>query len=148
MSLSAQDVINELQHTGLRITTQRHSIIEHILRMPAHFSADELLAELHNGQMEVSRATVYRLLPKLVQLGVVREVIYGEEHRHYEVVGEDQQYHGHLICEQCGRVIDFICPAVEGAIIGVCREYRFRHHSHTLEISGLCEDCQAQLHNN
>ena len=145
MSLSAQDVISDLQQTGLRVTPQRHSIIEYILRMPAHFSADELLTMLRNRQMEVSRATLYRLLPKLVQLGVIREVIYGEEHSHYEVLSEAQEYHGHLICEQCGRVIDFVCPAVEGAIIGVCREYRFRHHSHALEITGLCEDCQQQL---
>ena len=148
MALSEKDIISELRQVDLRITPQRRSIIQYMLRMPAHFSAEDLLAMLRDQQVQVSRATLYRLLPTLVQIGVLREVIYGEEHSHYEVVHEEQEYHGHLICERCGRVIDFVCPAVEGAIIGVSREHNFEHHAHTLEIAGLCKECQAQLHNN
>ena len=136
------EIIGNLQRADFRITPQRRRIIHHILTMPAHFSADDLLAVLREQEVQASRATVYRLLSILIESGILREVIYGEGHSHYELLHEEQEYHGHLICERCGRVIDFICPAVEGAIIGVSREYNFKHHAHTLQICGLCEECQ------
>ncbi len=148
MNRQEAQIISNLQRADLRVTAQRRRIIQHMLRIPQHFSADDLLDYIRQEGAGVSRATLYRLLPTLVQIGVLREVIYGEEHTHYEVVEEEKEFHGHLICERCGRVIDFICPAVEGAIIGVSSEHNFAHHAHTLEISGLCEECQTQLHNN
>lgn len=145
---SAEEIIGRLRESDLRITPQRRSLIEQIVRMPAHFSAEDLLRVLREREVDVSRATLYRLLPTLEHLGVLREVLYGEEHSHYEVVQAPEECHGHLICKRCGQIIDFVCPAVEGAIVGVCQEHHFEHRAHTLEITGLCEQCQAQLHNN
>ena len=142
MKQREHEVLQQLSQADLRITPQRRCLVQEILRLPEHFSADELLDHMRGEGNRVSRATLYRLLPALVQIGVLREVLYGEEHSHYEVVYEEDKYHGHLICERCGQVIDFICPAVEGAIIGVSREHNFVHHAHTLEITGLCEQCQ------
>lgn len=145
MNQQEAQIISNLQRADLRITPQRRSIIQHMLRIPHHFSADDLLDYIRQEGACVSRATLYRLLPTLLEIRVLREVIYGEEHSHYEVVRAEQEYHGHLICKRCGQIIDFVCPAVEGAIIGVSREHNFVHHAHTLEITGLCEKCQREL---
>ena len=132
-----------LQHSELRMTAQRRAIVRQILTIPGHFSADDLVTALDQTQEEASRATIYRLIPALIELGIVREVEHGYDHSHYEVVS-DPAHHEHLICQRCGEVIEFVCPAIEGAIIGVCREHHFRHHQHGLEITGLCEQCQQE----
>jgi len=143
MARSVEEIIGRLREIDLRITPQRRSLVEQIVRMPAHFSAEDLLRVLRERQVKVSRATLYRLLPTLEHLGILREVLYGQEHSHYEVVQAPEECHGHLICERCGKVEEFVCPAVEGAIVGVSREHNFAHHTHTLEIYGLCAKCQS-----
>ena len=137
------EVVDLLQHSALRMTRQRRTIVRQILTTPGHFSADDLVAALDQTQEEASRATIYRLIPALVELGILREVEHGYDHSHYEVVS-DPAHHEHLICQRCGKVIEFVCPAIEGAIIGVCREHNFRHHQHGLEIIGLCRECQQE----
>ncbi len=138
-----EQILTRLHKVGLRITAQRRCLVQQILRAPGHFSADELLTMLRNRQMEVSRATLYRLLPALVQIGTLREVIHTEGHRHYELM-EVEQHHEHLICECCGKIMEFTCPALEGALADVCREHSFSHHTHTVEITGLCKACQRE----
>ena len=136
-----QQIITQLENEGLRITPQRRSLVQQILRAPGHFSADELLDILRRQGISVSRATLYRLLPALVQIGVLREVIHTEGRRHYELA-ELEEHHEHLICERCGKIIEFTCPAIEGAILGVCREHDFVDQTHKVEVTGLCRDCQ------
>ncbi len=137
------EVMDLLQHSELRMTPQRRAIVRQILSTPGHFSADDLVTALDQTQEEASRATIYRLIPALVELGILREVEHGDDHSHYEVVS-DPAHHEHLICQCCGEVIEFVCPAIEGAIIGVCREHHFRHYQHGLEITGLCRECQQE----
>ncbi len=135
------EAIELLRHSELRITPQRREIVRQMLDMPGHFTAEDLVGPLHSTERKASRATIYRLIPALVEVGVLREVEHGYEHSHYEVA-RDPAHHEHLICQQCGRVIEFACPAIEGAIIEVCREHNFRQYQHGLEITGLCEECQ------
>ncbi len=138
------EVMDLLQHSELRMTPQRRAIVRQILTIPGHFGADDLVTAIDQTQEEASRATIYRLIPALVELGILREVEHGYDHSHYEVVS-DPAHHEHLICQRCGKVIEFVCPAIEGAIIGVCREHNFHHHQHGLEITGLCRECQKEI---
>lgn len=144
MSELETEIITILQHANLRVTPQRQATVKQMLQMPAHFSVDELVMALYEQKVKTSRATIYRLIPALVQLGALREVVHSEEHSHYEVV-RDQAHHEHLICQRCGWVIEFACPAIEGAIVGVCEEHRFRQYQHNLEIVGLCQRCQKVI---
>jgi len=136
-----------LQRLDLRLTAQRQAIVRQILNMPGHFSVEDLFLALGNRDVHVSQPTIYRLIPMLVEAGVLREVERRDGHGHYEVV-RDQMHHEHLICQRCGKVIEFVCPAIEKAIIGVCREYSFRHYQHSVEITGLCQDCQKEVNGN
>ena len=140
-----EEILGLLQHSDLRMTPQRREIVRQMLDVAGHFSADDLVAALQDERADerASRATVYRLIPALIEVGALREVEHGYEHSHYEVV-RDRAHHEHLICRRCGRVIEFVCPAIEGAIIGVCREHHFRHYQHGLEITGLCQQCQKK----
>ncbi len=137
------EVMDLLQHSELRMTPQRRAIVRRILTIPGHFSADDLVTALDQTQEEASRATVYRLIPVLIELGILREVEHGYDHSHYEVV-RDPGHHEHLICQRCGEVIEFVCPAIEEAIVEVCQEHNFRQYQHGLEVTGLCEQCQQE----
>ncbi len=134
------EVIDLLEHSELRMTRQRRAIVRQILTMSGHFSADDLLTAFDQTQEEASRATIYRLIPALIELGIVREVEHGYDHSHYEVV-RDPGHHEHLMCQRCGKVTEFVCPAIEEAIVEVCQEHNFRQYQHGLEVTGLCGEC-------
>ncbi len=136
-----------LQRLDLRTTSQRRAIVRQMLNMPGHFSVEDLFLALGRKDVHVSQPTIYRLIPTLVEAGILREVEHRDEHGHYEVV-RDRAHHEHLICQRCGKVIEFVCPAIEKAIIGVCREYSFRHYQHDVEIMGLCQECQKEVNGN
>ena len=135
------ELVELLRRSELRVTVQRREIMRQVAAMPGHFSMDDLVAALQAHAGPASRATVYRLIPALVEAGVLREVEHGDQHSHYELV-RDPAHHEHLICQRCGRVIEFASPAIEAAIAGICDEHGFRQYQHGLEIVGLCRRCR------
>lgn len=132
-----------LRDRGLRVTWERRAILREIFRNASHFDADSLLARLRSGRRPVSRATVYRTLGHLVETGLIRRVGTGERHARFEpCVGE--QHHEHMICDVCGGVLEFVQEEIERLQMEVCRRHRFRPISHTLQIHGVCHDCQRR----
>src|SRR5438105_15107743 len=81
-----------LQEQGLKLTTERASLVREIFSTHYHFEADELLFKMKDKKVKISRATVYRTLELLVKAGMVRRVHLGEDHYHYEHVSG----HSHL----------------------------------------------------
>ena len=108
--------------------------------MKGHFEPEELLLRLRNKGLTVSRASVYRTLPLLVESGVIEEAIYKDRKTRYERCME-KQHHDHMICTSCGRIIEFVSQPIETLQEEVCRRYGFLPYSHTLEIRGLCHEC-------
>jgi len=139
----AEVVRRKLHAAGLKCTPQRCEIFEEIVRMRGHFSAEEL-AERFRARKRgpaISRATVYRTLPLLVQCGLVREVIFTEKHSHYEVV-YSREHHEHMVCTKCGRIIAFDDSELERAIRRIARAAGFAPVSHKIEVCGLCDKCR------
>src|ERR1041384_4491777 len=101
-----------LQQQGLKLTSERTSLVREIFSTHYHFEADELLFKMKQKSVKISRATVYRTLELLVKSGLVRRVHLGEEHYHYEHVRGDS-HHDHLVCTPCGTVIEFSAPELE-----------------------------------
>src|SRR5213082_990990 len=105
-----QREINRFQHflagQGLKLTTERTSLVREIFSTHYHFEADELLLKMKQKSVKISRATIYRTLELLVKSGMVRRVHLGEDHYHYEHV-TGNSHHDHLICTNCGSVIEF-----------------------------------------
>ena len=136
--------LRRIENMGLRVTVPRREIVEEITRLQGHFSAEDVLLSLRARGKRASRVTIYRLLPRLLQVGILREVIYSEGHAHYERV-EAKPHHEHLICENCGRVVEFQCPDIEDSLAGVCAEHGFSARAHIVEITGLCRECAQSL---
>lgn len=125
---------------GLKVTPQRLAVLRAALAVEGHFEADELHGRLREADSQASKATVYRTLELLVASRVLRQVSLGERHAHYEHAF-GHQHHDHLVCVQCGRVIEFSSADLEQAQEEICREHKFTPVGHRMRIMGLCQRC-------
>jgi len=124
-----------------RFTEQQRVLVEHIFAKHSHFDAEQLIEELKKANKRVSRATVYRTLTKLVDAGLLRRIELGTR----TVFDHDYGYpfHDHLVCEQCGAMIEFQSEALDAALREVAGQHQFRANGRTLVIRGVCAACNA-----
>jgi Fur family ferric uptake transcriptional regulator len=131
-----------LTSRGLKSTPERNVILQEVFQRHDHFEAEELHASIKKKGKKTSRATVYRTLDLLVQCGLLEAVDFGGNSHHYEhVLGH--QRHDHLICERCGKIIEFTHRPLEKLKEEICKEMNFYGRSHTLKIFGICERCRG-----
>ena len=145
--LSKEDIFKEyLLSKNLKFTAERQTILDRVFANHKHFEADELLVDLRQNKLKISKATIYRTLSLLVKSGLLREVIFGERHAHYEQV-YGHEHHDHLVCNNCGKIIEFVEHRIEKLQDEVCKKNKFEPESHRLQIQGLCEDCSKRNKN-
>lgn len=138
--MGRQEFRDYLSTKGLKSTRGRDEIIEEIMGIKGHFDPEGLFVRLKNKGSKVSRASVYRTLPLLIESGFIEEVERTDKHSHYERVMPDA-HHDHMICIKCGRVIEFFSPTLEMMQDELCRNERFKKVRHNLEIFGYCSKC-------
>ncbi|MCX8030366.1 MAG: transcriptional repressor [Thermodesulfovibrionales bacterium] len=126
---------------GLRSTKKRNEIFDEVMEIEGHFDLDELYMRLKQKGSKVSRASVYRTLPLLVEIGLIEEVERVDKHAHYERV-RTGSHHDHMICLKCGKVIEFYSPTLETLQDELCERENFKKVRHNLEIYGYCKDCK------
>lgn len=124
-----------------RFTEQQRELVRHVFAQHTHFEAEQLIDELRRADRPVSRATVYRTLSKLVDAGLLRKIEIGPR----TVFDHDYGYpwHEHLVCGQCGTIIEFQHPGIEAALREVAAQHQFRADGHTLVVRGICAACNA-----
>ena len=98
---------------GLRHTSQRDAIVEAAFSTTDHYTAEDLLLMARKIELSVSRATVYRTLPLLVESGLLKEMDFGKEHKYYDPNFIDHPHHNHLICVDCDRIVEFEDERIE-----------------------------------
>lgn len=131
------------KNRGFKFTKERQEIIQEIMSMDGHFDPDELYVRLRSKGSKVSRASIYRTLPMLLEAGVIEVVERVDRHAHYEKVSQEK-HHDHMICVKCGRVIEFFSPTLELLQKEICEKERFESIRHSLEIYGYCDKCVGQ----
>lgn len=122
-----------------RFTDQQRDMVNYIFAQHNHFDADHLIDEMKQAGFRVSRATVYRTLSKLVDAGLLRRLELGPRMFYEHDYG--YPHHEHLVCQQCGKVIEFQSPTLDTLIQDVCRENNFQVSGHTFIIRGTCTEC-------
>ena len=127
---------------GLRSTDQRRLIVETFFRSPNHVSIEELLAQVRTEDRKIGYATVYRTLKLLAECGVANERRFSDGLTRYELADETS-HHDHLICLECGDIIEFEEPRIETLQEQVAERYGFLLRSHKHEMYGVCPKCQA-----
>ena len=131
-----------LKKRAMRHTKEREAIVREILSSEDHFDVDELFIRLKK-KTGVSKASIYRTIPLLIEAGLITEVYLENGHMHYEhVYGRD--HHCHLRCNNCKKIVEFADERLEGIERDVATKYGFVCEGHKLEIQGLCSDCAAE----
>src|SRR5438128_2834414 len=126
-----------LERRGLKLTSERRALFDEIFGRHEHFEADELLVRLRGKHKKISRATIYRTLELLVDSGIVGRVRIGEIGYRYERLRAGE-HHDHLICNECGRVIEFFEPRIESLQDDVWERYGFLPLSHVHQRRCIC----------
>ncbi|MBO7131624.1 MAG: transcriptional repressor [Fibrobacterales bacterium] len=122
-------------------TRERALILEAALQQSSHFSVDELLFDMHQQGMRVSRATLYRSLAQLAEAGILSGSDFGHGHMHYEAaIGAEA--HEHLVCTSCGAVQEVRSEAFENAVKEITGANGFSETSRKTEIFGICAKCR------
>jgi Fur family ferric uptake transcriptional regulator len=132
-----------LRGRGQRVTSERLALFDEIFSQHGHIDAEELLASMTHRGLKISRATVYRNLDLLVECGLARKQRLGRSRFLYEHVHSGQQ-HDHLVCTGCGRVVEFVSPGIVALQSEICRAHGFLPSYHSLQITGLCNQCGGQ----
>ena len=133
--------LKHIQRQGLKRTAQRDLILEVFLRTEAHLSSEDLYRLVQKEDPSVGHTTVYRTLKLLTDAGLAREVRFGDGRAHYEH-NYKHQHHDHMICSECGKVIEFFSAELEAIQDAMAAKHRFEITQHLLRIIGICAECR------
>lgn len=128
---------NFLAAQGLRLTDQREAIALAFFSSDKHLSLIDILERSRQHREGIGYATVYRTMRLLADGGLADEHHFGEDQTRYEVHREDE-HHDHLICVDCGRIVEFEEPLIEQVQTQVATRHGFTVLSHKHEIYGRC----------
>ena len=129
-----------LRERGIRLTAQRQLVVRRAVDY-LHFTAEELVKDVHQIDPTIARGTIYRVLALLHEAGIVEkhDFRYGPPN-YEETFGKAHQ--DHLMCVQCGEIIEYQEPRVERIQQEVVARYGYKLLSHTHKLYGLCPTCQ------
>lgn len=144
MTVSNKDLtkaIEKLKKSGVRITPQRHAVLEYLLTSMTHPTADEIYRALEEKFPNMSVATVYNNLRVLKETDLVQELTYGDNSSRFDCNMED---HYHIKCTSCGKIVDFDYPILDEVESLAEQVTGFNVSHHRMELYGICEKCQEK----
>jgi Fur family ferric uptake transcriptional regulator len=133
--------LEHIQKAGLRRTSQRDLILDIFLRTEEHLTSEDLYWLVQKEDPTVGHTTVYRTLKLLTEAGLAREVRFGDNKTYYEH-HYNHEHHDHMICTECGKVIEFFSPEIEEMQDKMADKFGFKPTHHSLRMWGVCDECQ------
>ncbi len=131
-----------IKKAGLKVTVPRINILKILENSSGHFSADDIYSQLKSQGAEVSLATVYRVLAQFETAGLIIRHNFGDGSATYEL--DDGKQHDHLVCTECGKVDEFVDEIILEQQASIALKKGFKIISHSLNIFGLCTNCQQE----
>lgn len=142
MSTRIEQAVEKLKKTGVRMTPQRHAILSYLMRTKSHPSVDEIYRALEKRFPNMSVATVYNNLKVFLEVGLVRELTYGDGASRYDA---DMSDHYHAICNECGKIVDFEYVSLDDIEQAARMQTDFAISGHRMEVYGTCANCLSTL---
>jgi len=127
---------------GHPLTTQRRLLLELLREADGHVDAKELYRRATVRDESISPATVYRSLNLFKELGLIDEMRLDKVRCYYEI--KQSPEHQHLVCQGCGKVIEFESPLVRKLMDTVRRKYGFKTAKVELYLEGCCQECEGK----
>jgi Fur family ferric uptake transcriptional regulator len=136
-----QQIHQVIRDAGGRLTVSTRAVVTVLLDGSGHRSADDVIAEVNARTPGVAASTIYRVLQRLDELGIVEHVHSGHGPTFYHL---REQGHAHLVCSECGRIIDIPGRILANVTQNVRRNYDFTIEPHHTALIGLCATCAQQ----
>lgn len=142
MSSWVEHAVERLQQSGFRRGGARRAVLEQLDRQRCAITAPELEQHLRSADgRAVSRASVYRILDELAELGLVTRVEVGQGVVRYEAHRSDGEHHHHLVCDSCGDVAPFEDDELERVMGRLAKRLDFQVDEHEIVLHGNCANC-------
>ena len=131
-----------VKQKGLKYTEQREIVLNILLHAEDHLTAEEVynLVKDHYPESNIGIATVYRALSFLEEVDLISSIAFGTDGKKYE--SNDKSHHDHLICTKCGKIIEFFDKEIEDRQDKIANDNGFEITGHSMQLYGICEDCQ------
>lgn len=133
--------MKELKKVGLKVTIPRVTILE-LLQKPNennHYSAEDVFTELRDNGHDIGLATVYRVLSQFEQAGILVKRHFEGGQAVFEL--ETGEHHDHLICLNCGKIVEFHDAKLEAEQQKIAKKHGFELEEHNMVLYGVCSDC-------
>ncbi|MFB6348132.1 ferric iron uptake transcriptional regulator [Moraxella marmotae] len=136
----------DLRKAGLKVTLPRIKILELLENAEHHhMSAEDVYRALAEQGEDVGLATVYRVLTQFEQAGIVERHNFENNLSVFEIVQEE--HHDHLVCDVCGKIVEFRNTVIEDEQFKVAQEHNFKLSGHSLVLYGVCDSDECQKTN-
>ncbi len=142
---------NRFRGCGWRMTIPRQAIIDLLSSTNKHLSAEDIYLAVHKKYPSIGLTTVYRTLELLEQMGVIHKFDFGDGRNRYELAENfNKTHHHHLVCTNCGKVIDYndfaeeetqLVKKIESVL---SKRYNFKITNHQIYFYGLCDKCSTE----
>jgi Fur family ferric uptake transcriptional regulator len=126
-----------------RATPERYAVLDVVLQTQGHFDAEGLYYRLKSNGAKVSKATVYNTLDILQECGLVTKYRFTDKLSRYEKAF-GKPHHHHLVCLECGDIVEFVNDRLNRLQDEVCGEKGFAPNSSSIQIFGTCSKCRKQ----
>ena len=134
-------VVDKLRKYGYKLTPQRRAVVRAITSTEDHLTPAEIYDKVHKDHPNVGLVTIYRTLETLDKLELICEVHSDNGCRSY-LMRRPTGHHHHLVCSDCGKVVDFTNCDISELERRLSDETGFQIDEHILEIMGRCRGCQ------
>lgn len=131
-----------LKEKGLKSTAQRDDIAHVFFGSHRHLGIDELYREVRKVNPRVGYATVYRTIRLLKECGLAEERHFADGQTRYENAESSEEHHDHIICDHCGKIVEFTDEEVERLQEDISARLGFVLARHRLELYGVCRECR------
>ncbi|MEM1057727.1 MAG: transcriptional repressor [Verrucomicrobiota bacterium] len=138
-----QHLVDFLRQKNAKVTPRRMAIIEAAFESHEHFTAEQLLFWSRRRDARISRATVYRTLPLLLESGFLKEVYLNGEHL-YDPNYSRRPDHSHLVCSDCGRIVEFDNDPIDRVVDIIAAGSGLRMTSKTLKVEATCRHLEEE----
>ena len=129
-----------LKEKNLKYTYERKQIFEELLQIRKHFDSDHLYEILKGKGYRISRDTVYRTIPLLLECGFIQKSVGEGRGEYYERMAL-KGHHDHMVCVECRKIIEFSSEKIEKLQTEICAEHKFQLLFHDHRLFGRCRDC-------
>jgi Fur family ferric uptake transcriptional regulator len=141
---SKQLFVSSLKKRNLKWSRQREVIFDLFLSTPSHVTTEELYVLVRSKFPQIGYSTVHRTLKLLAECGLATENHFDDRYTRFEKV-QKNHHHDHLICTECGIIVEFECNKIEKLQNKIALENNFELTNHRMQLYGICSPCRKKL---